>query len=70
MRIMISDLDLIVRTAHDKVLNRWPLSAMDALHVAAAHIGKVDVLFTVERRTSPLYLVSLVNVVFVEPPAD
>ena len=43
------------------------LSAVDALHVAAAEIGKADELVTAERATSPLLRVTTVRVVSIRP---
>jgi predicted nucleic acid-binding protein len=46
---------------------QFGLSAVDALHVAAAEIGKVDELITAERSTSPLLRITTVRVVSIRP---
>src|SRR5207244_10254938 len=49
--LRIGDLDEIVRIARDEA-ERCGLSAMDALHVAAAHIGGAKVLVTLENESN------------------
>ena len=45
IRIWINDLDSIVRIAQDES-ERCGLAAMDALHVATAHLAEADALYT------------------------
>lgn len=59
-------MDSILRIALDES-QRCGLGAMDALHIAAAHIGEAEVLYTLERSVKPIYRTSLVRVVSVEP---
>ena len=40
------------------------LGAMDALHLAAAHVGGAAELITTEKRSKPIYRSSLVKVVY------
>ena len=58
----IRDFDSIVRIATMEAKNSG-LAAMDALHVAAAHLAEADVLYTLERPDKPIYRTSLVQVV-------
>ena len=60
--LRIGDLDEIVRIAREEA-ERCGLSAMDALHVAAAHIGGAQFLVTLENESKPMYRTSLVRVV-------
>jgi predicted nucleic acid-binding protein len=41
---------------------RSGIAAMDALHIAAAHLLKADVFITTEKPTKPMYRTSLVEV--------
>ena len=43
---------------------RHGLGAMDALHLAAAHVGGVAELITTEKRSKPIYRSSLVKVIY------
>lgn len=61
VRLWISDVDSIVDIAREES-ERCGLAAMDALHVAAAHLAKADVLFTMERIEKPIHRTSLVHV--------
>jgi len=46
---------------------RYGLSAIDALHVAAAQTGGVEELVTAERTTSPLFRVQELKIVSIRP---
>lgn len=48
----------------DEVALRHGLGALDALHLAAAHLLGADELMTTERPTKPLYRNTLVEVVY------
>lgn len=56
----------LVRRAQQRA-ESFGLSAVDALHVAAAEIAGADELVTAERRTSPLARVSSIRVVSIRP---
>ncbi len=43
---------------------RAGLAAMDALHIAAAHLARADELITTERASKPIYRSSLVRLVY------
>ena len=62
VRYWVNDLDSIVPLARDES-ERHGLAAMDALHVAAAHIGEAEVLYTFERPEKPMHRTTLVRVV-------
>jgi hypothetical protein len=53
-------------------LNVWGLAAMDALHMATAHLAEAEVLYTLERSGKPIHRTSLVRVVSIseEPLRD
>jgi predicted nucleic acid-binding protein len=57
------DLDKIEAFAQTEAA-RSGLAAMDALHVAAAHLLKADEFVTTERPGSPIYRNSLVKIVY------
>ena len=57
------DLDVIFRLAFVEA-SRSPVSGMDALHVAAAHLLKADELITTEKPRKPIYKNGLVPVVY------
>lgn len=61
VEVWINDLESIVRIAREQA-EICGLAAMDALHVAAAFLAGADVLYTVERRSKPIYRTSLVQV--------
>jgi len=63
--LWVNDLESIVRIARDES-EQHGLAAMDALHVAAAHLGKAEVLLTLERKTKPMYRSTLVRVAYLE----
>jgi predicted nucleic acid-binding protein len=58
----MKDLDKIVALAQEEG-TRFGLGAMDALHLAAAHLVNAHEFITTERLTSPLYRSRLVKVV-------
>ena len=64
--IWINDVESIVRIAREES-EQCGLSAMDALHVAAAYLAEAEVLYTLERTDKPIHRTSLVRVVSVEP---
>jgi predicted nucleic acid-binding protein len=64
--LWINDLEAMVRIAQQES-ERHALAAMDALHVAAAHVGKADVLIALEKKTKPMHRTSLVRVAYLEP---
>lgn len=55
------DLDGIERVAQREAVKSG-LSAMDALHVAAAYLGQADELVTTERPEKPLFRTMLIKV--------
>ncbi len=57
------DWDRLEETA-DSVARQYGLSAMDALHVAAASLMGADELVTTERPSKPIYRNRLVDVVY------
>ena len=63
--LWVNDVESIVAIAQQES-ERHGLAAMDALHVAAAHLGKAEVLFTLERRTKPMHRTTLVRVAYLE----
>jgi hypothetical protein len=58
----IKDVESIVRIADAEAENSG-LSAMDALHIAAAYLAEADVLYTLEGPGKPICRTSLVRVV-------
>ena len=63
--LWVNDVESIVAIAQQES-ERHGLAAMDALHVAAAHLGKAEVLFTLERRSKPMHRSTLVRVAYLE----
>ncbi len=59
----IDDLDQIVAVASSEA-ERAGLAAMDALHLAAAHLGECDEFITTEKHNSPIHRSSLVKIVY------
>ena len=59
----IEDWNAIFRVAFREA-SRSPVSGMDALHVAAAHLLKADELITTEKPRKPIYKNGLVAVVY------
>ena len=57
------DLDMIFRVAFREA-SRSPVSGMDALHVAAAHLLKADEFITTEKPGKAIYKNGLVPVVY------
>jgi hypothetical protein len=64
VHIWVNDVESIVAIAQ-KECERCGISAMDAMHVAAAHLAGAEVLFTLESTTKPIHRTSLVRVVSV-----
>jgi predicted nucleic acid-binding protein len=62
----VNDLREIIRIAQEES-ERHGLAAMDALHVAAAFLGKADVFLALEKRTKPMHRTALVRVAYLEP---
>jgi len=62
VRFWVDDASSIVQIAREEA-ERHGLAAMDALHVAAAHLGEADVLYTFERKEKPMHRTSLVRVI-------
>jgi predicted nucleic acid-binding protein len=62
----VSDIESVVKMAQEEA-ERYGLSAMDTLHVAAAYLGEADVLFTLEQRTKPMHRTVLVPLAYLEP---
>jgi hypothetical protein len=62
VRIWINDVESILRIARDES-ERCGLAAMDALHVATAHLAEAQVLYTLERNEKPIHRTSLVRVI-------
>lgn len=65
MRIWINDVERIVEIAIQES-EKHGIAAMDALHIASAHLGEAQVLYTSERGTKPMHRTSLVRVVCFE----
>jgi predicted nucleic acid-binding protein len=61
----VNDVESIVRIAQQES-ERHGLAAMDALHVAAVHLGEAEILFTLERKTKPMHRATLVRVAYLE----
>jgi hypothetical protein len=59
----IRDLDKIESVARTEAAKAG-LAAMDALHVAAAHLGGADEFFTTERPGKPIYRSLLISPVY------
>ncbi len=64
--IWINDVESIVSVARSES-EQCGLSAIDALHVAAAYLAEAQVLYTLEHREKPIHRTSLVRVVSIEP---
>ena len=62
----IDDLEAIVELARQES-ERHGLAAMDALHVAAAHLGEAEVMYTFERKEKPMHRSTLVKLVSLHP---
>jgi hypothetical protein len=62
----VEDMDAIFREAFREA-SRSPVSGMDALHVAAAHILNASELITTEKPGKAIYKNSLVPVVYLGP---
>ena len=65
VRIWISDVERIVEIAIQES-ERHGIAAMDAMHIASAHLGEAEVLYTSERKTKPMHRTSLVRVLCFE----
>jgi predicted nucleic acid-binding protein len=61
--LWVNDLEEMVRVAQEES-ERHGLAAMDALHVAAAYLGKADVFLALEKKTKPMYRTSLIRVAY------
>jgi predicted nucleic acid-binding protein len=61
VRIWINDLSAIVTVATEEA-GRHGIAAMDALHIAAAYLGEVEVFYTLERSEKPIYRTTLIRV--------
>ena len=61
----VNDLEEMVRIAEEES-ERHGLAAMDALHVAAAYLGKADVFLALEKKTKPMHRTALVRVAYLE----
>jgi predicted nucleic acid-binding protein len=59
----VRDLEQIDKLARGEA-ERHGLGAMDALHLAAAHLGGAAELITTEKRSKPIHRSSLVKVVY------
>jgi predicted nucleic acid-binding protein len=62
----VNDVESVVQIALDQS-ERHGLAAIDALHVAAAHLGEAEVLFTLEQKTKPMHRANIVRVPYLEP---
>ena len=69
VRIWINDVESIVRIAQEES-ERCGLAAMDALHVATAHLAEASVLYTLERSEKPIHRTTLVHLVWVGPAEE
>jgi predicted nucleic acid-binding protein len=65
VHISVEDVAAIVRLARGEA-EHCGMGAMDAFHVAAAHLAETDELVTLERESKPLYRSSLVRVVHLD----
>jgi len=59
----VRDLEKIEELAHIEAAKSG-LAAMDALHVAAAHLGEADEFITTERAGKPIYRSSLITPIY------
>ena len=59
----VRDLERIDEVARAEA-EKHGLGAMDALHLAAAHVGGAAELITTEKRSKPIYRSSLVKVIY------
>ncbi|HEY7390612.1 MAG TPA: hypothetical protein VH640_18990 [Bryobacteraceae bacterium] len=59
--IWVQDVESTVRIAQEQA-ELCDLRVMDALHVAAAYLGEADVLYTLEKKTKPMYRTELLRV--------
>ena len=66
VQIWIGNVELIVTIATEES-ERSGLAAMDALHVAAAYLGKAEVFLTTENSRKSIHRTSLVRVVSIQP---
>jgi predicted nucleic acid-binding protein len=68
VQIWISDAESILRIARDEA-ERCGLSALDAIHVATAHLAEADIFCTLERGRGPkpIHRTSLVRVISIQP---
>ena len=66
VKISIDDVVAITRVAREEG-RRCGLGAMDALHVAAAHLAEADELITTEKPGRAIHKASLVRVVYLAP---
>ncbi len=60
---LVRNMDEIVRVARAEAA-RCGLSAMDALHLAAAHLGGCEEFITTERPTAPIFRSTLVQIIY------
>lgn len=59
----IRDLEMIEALAQTEAAKAG-LAAMDALHIAAAHLGRADEFITTERAGKPIYRSSLITPIY------
>ena len=63
--LWVNDLEAMVGIAQEES-ERHGLAAMDALHVAAAYLGKADVLLALEKKTKPMHRTDRVRVAYLQ----
>ena len=63
--LWVNDMEAMIQIAQDESA-RHGLKALDALHVAAAYLGKAGVLIALEKKTKPMHRTSLVRVAYLE----
>jgi predicted nucleic acid-binding protein len=69
VRIWINDAEAILGIAGNEAEHRGQ-AAMDALHVATAHLAEAEVLYTLERSQKPIHRTLLVRVVAIGSEAE
>lgn len=61
VRVWVEDYEAILGLARLEA-TRWGLAAMDALHIAAAHLGSAEEFWTTEGPQKPIYRTQLTQV--------
>jgi predicted nucleic acid-binding protein len=66
VQLWIGDAESVLRIARGEA-ERCRLSALDALHIATAHLAEAEVFYTLEGLSKPIHRTSLVRVVSIHP---